>query len=98
MVSGCGLPPAHTLRPRGAGLPSCPARGLVPCRPPLPGSPSLVLGDPLESLFTDHLVDCIHLRVVLRIAVFLAELADVVGETWKFSTVEAKAQTSHITM
>ena len=35
---------------------------------------------PLESLFTDHLVDCIHLRVVLRIAVFLAELADVVGE------------------
>eukprot|EP00976_Prorocentrum_cordatum_P066263 1178238-Prorocentrum_minimum.AAC.2 len=33
VVSGCGLPPVHTLRPRGAGLPSCPARGLVPCRP-----------------------------------------------------------------
>ena len=40
VVSGCGRPPVHTLRPRGAGLPSCPARGLVPCRPPLPGSPS----------------------------------------------------------
>eukprot|EP00976_Prorocentrum_cordatum_P074844 1181673-Prorocentrum_minimum.AAC.2 len=31
-----------TTRPRGAGLPSCPARGPVPCRPPLPGSPSLL--------------------------------------------------------
>ena len=28
------------FRPREAGPPSCPARGLVPCRPPLPGSPS----------------------------------------------------------
>ena len=41
---------------------------------------TFVLGDPLESLFTDHRVERIHLRVVLRIAVFLAELADVVGE------------------
>eukprot|EP00959_Pyramimonas_sp_CCMP1952_P195755 4092921-Pyramimonas_sp.AAC.1 len=31
------------LKPREAGLPSCPARGPVPCRPPLPGSPSLGL-------------------------------------------------------
>ena len=41
---------------------------------------TFVLGDPLESLFTDRRVERIHLRVVLRIAVFLAELADVVGE------------------
>eukprot|EP00976_Prorocentrum_cordatum_P066520 1178347-Prorocentrum_minimum.AAC.1 len=32
----------RVVRPREAGPPSCPARGLVPCRPPLPGSPSLL--------------------------------------------------------
>eukprot|EP00959_Pyramimonas_sp_CCMP1952_P324258 6786792-Pyramimonas_sp.AAC.1 len=38
---GKGIRPKHH-RPRDAGPPSCPARGLVPCRPPLPGSPSLL--------------------------------------------------------
>eukprot|EP00976_Prorocentrum_cordatum_P026280 533555-Prorocentrum_minimum.AAC.2 len=31
---------SNPIRPREAGPPSCPARGLVPCRPPLPGYPS----------------------------------------------------------
>eukprot|EP00976_Prorocentrum_cordatum_P094503 1189809-Prorocentrum_minimum.AAC.1 len=35
-----GQGPRLIPRPREAGPPSCPARGLVPCRPPLPGSPS----------------------------------------------------------
>eukprot|EP00976_Prorocentrum_cordatum_P096029 1190397-Prorocentrum_minimum.AAC.1 len=37
VVCGDGRLPEHTLRPLEAGPPSCPARGLVPCRPPLPG-------------------------------------------------------------
>ena len=65
MVSGCGLPPAHTLRPRGAGLPSCPARGLVPCRPPLPGSPSLyATGGDAKPAEPPH--DCAHVSTPLR--------------------------------
>eukprot|EP00976_Prorocentrum_cordatum_P105388 1194251-Prorocentrum_minimum.AAC.2 len=35
-----GDSPNTHCRLREAGPPSCPARGLVPCRPPLPGSPS----------------------------------------------------------
>eukprot|EP00976_Prorocentrum_cordatum_P097783 1191134-Prorocentrum_minimum.AAC.2 len=33
-------------RPREAGPPSCRVRGLVPCRPLLPGSPSLLYAEP----------------------------------------------------
>eukprot|EP00976_Prorocentrum_cordatum_P072187 1180617-Prorocentrum_minimum.AAC.5 len=39
----CTDRPNTHYRPQEAGPPSCPARGLVPCRPPLPGSPSLLL-------------------------------------------------------
>jgi hypothetical protein len=41
---------------------------------------ALELGDPLEPLLADHRIEVLHLRVVVRVAVILAELSNVALE------------------
>eukprot|EP00976_Prorocentrum_cordatum_P116392 1196155-Prorocentrum_minimum.AAC.3 len=56
VVCGDGRLPEHTPWPREAGPPSFPAQGLVPCRPPLPGSPSLPI-IPVKRVHYSYRVD-----------------------------------------